>query len=87
MGKSTGQINNIDHFLGLHPYLANDIAVFLLLSCVCAMDKVIFLSELYRKFPLEKTNLFHNVFKVWFKCGNTIENCGSRVPQFFPMWN
>ena len=22
---------------------------------------------------LEKTNMFHNVFKVWIKCGNTVE--------------
>ena len=39
---------------------------------------------------LEKTNVFHNVFKVWMKCGNTMENCGSRVQQFFPfstIWN
>ena len=22
---------------------------------------------------LEKTNMFHNVFKVWINCGNTVE--------------
>ena len=32
----------------------------------------------------EKTDVFHSVLKVWMKWGNTMENCGSRVPQFFP---
>ena len=28
---------------------------------------------LFMRGTLEKTNMFHNVFKVWMNCGNTME--------------
>ena len=31
--------------------------------------------------PLEKTDVFHNVFKVWMQCGNTVE---VEFHNFFP---
>ena len=33
------------------------------------------------KLTLEKTNVFHNVFKVWMKCGKTVE---VEFHNFFP---
>ena len=44
-----------------------------------------FLNKFKEKSPnfkaLEKSNLFHNVFKVWLKCGNTME---VEFHNFFP---
>ena len=38
-------------------------------------------------YSLEKTNVFHNVFKVWMNCGNTMEKLWKSSSTIFSLFH
>ena len=38
-------------------------------------------------FSLEKTDVFHNVFKVWMKCGNSMEKLWKSSSTIFSLFH